>query len=162
MEHVKATPYNLIGSETVKYCNQRTREADLLIDEQRSSEVAKQRVVEVTGHELAHMWFGNLLTHDWWSLVWLKEGFARYMQYIGTNSVGNNSDVFFAISISNDDCFVTKVEPGFQMDEQFGVATLQSVFRVDSLESSRPLDFDVNNSASLNTLFDVVVYDKGR
>lgn len=47
------------------------------------------------------------------------------------------------------------------MDEQFGVATLQSVFRVDSLESSRPLDFGVNNSASLNTLFDVVVYDKG-
>lgn len=115
------------------------READLLIDEQRSSEVAKQRVAEVTGHELGHMWFGNLVTHDWWSLVWLKEGFARYVQYIGTDSV----------------------EPGFQMDEQFGVATLQSVFRVDSLESSRPLDFDVNNSASLNTLFDVVVYDKG-
>lgn len=54
-----------------------------------------------------------------------------------------------------------KVEPGFKMYEQFGVATLQSVFRVDSLESSRPLDFGVNNSASLNTLFDVVVYDKG-
>lgn len=48
------------------------READLLIDEQRSSEVAKQRVAEVTGHELAHFWFGNLVTHDFWNLVWLK------------------------------------------------------------------------------------------
>lgn len=108
------------------------------------------------------MWFGNLVTHDWWSLVWLKEGFARYVQYIGTDSVGNASDIFrLLISISKDNCLLTEVEPGFQMDEQFGVATLQSVFRVDSLESSRPLDFDVNNSASLNTLFDVVVYDKG-
>ncbi|XP_046441609.1 aminopeptidase Ey-like [Daphnia pulex] len=115
------------------------KEADLLIDEQRSSEVAKQRVAEVTGHELAHFWFGNLVTHDFWNLVWLKEGFSRYFQYIGADSV----------------------EPGFLMNEQFGVATLQSVFRVDSLESSRPLDFGVNNSASLNTLFDVVVYDKG-
>ena len=49
--------------------------------------MAKQRVAEVTGHELAHFWFGNLVTHDWWSLVWLKEGFARYFQYIGADSV---------------------------------------------------------------------------
>ena len=61
----------LIGGN-LRFVTDAHREADLLIDEERSSEVAKQRVAEVTGHELAHFWFGNLVTHDFWNLVWLK------------------------------------------------------------------------------------------
>ena len=63
------------------------RENALLYDENHSSNVAKQRVGSVIVHEMAHQWFGNLVTPKWWSYMWLSEGFARYYQYMATHEV---------------------------------------------------------------------------
>lgn len=63
------------------------RETALLYDESESTSMAQQRVATVIAHEQAHMWFGDLVTCDWWSMTWLNEGFARYFQYFGTAMV---------------------------------------------------------------------------
>lgn len=50
----------------------------------------KQLIAYILSHEIAHMWFGNLVTCDWWDVLWLNEGFARYYQYFLTDTVSNH------------------------------------------------------------------------
>lgn len=63
------------------------RESRLLYDENSTSDIAKQSIASVIIHELTHMWFGNMITPEWWSYLWLSEAFARYFQYFGTAQV---------------------------------------------------------------------------
>ncbi|GMP84063.1 hypothetical protein CsSME_00037741 [Camellia sinensis var. sinensis] len=63
------------------------RETALLYDDKHSAAANKQRVATVVAHELAHQWFGNLVTMEWWTHLWLNEGFATWVSYLATDSL---------------------------------------------------------------------------
>lgn len=115
------------------------RETAMLFDEQSSSIANKQRVAVVVAHELAHQWFGNLVTPKWWDDLWLNEGFASYVEYIG----------------------VDHVEPKWRMLDQFVVEEVQNVFKVDGLSSSHQISIPVNNPDEISEIFDHISYAKG-
>ncbi|XP_054751967.2 aminopeptidase N-like isoform X2 [Lytechinus pictus] len=115
------------------------RETALLYDDKVNSASNKQRVAVVVSHELAHQWFGNLVTPIWWDDLWLNEGFASYVEYLG----------------------VDYVEPDWGMREQFVVVDLQSVFEPDSLGTSHPVRVPVNSPDEINEIFDSISYSKG-
>lgn len=66
------------------------RESALLVPEdteRRSSAKHTEHVASILAHELAHQWFGNLVTMKWWDDLWLKEGFATFMSYVALENV---------------------------------------------------------------------------
>ncbi|EFX67104.1 hypothetical protein DAPPUDRAFT_302210 [Daphnia pulex] len=115
------------------------RETALLYDEKKSSVSNKERVCEVVAHELAHQWFGNLVTMDWWTDLWLNEGFASYAEYLGSQHV----------------------EPGLKWLQQFVTRDLQDVMSLDALESSHPISVVVHHPNEINEIFDRISYGKG-
>lgn len=115
------------------------RESSLLYDSLTSSASNKQRVATVVAHELAHMWFGNLVTPSWWDDIWLNEGFASYMEYPS----------------------VEKIFPDWEMEKQFLTEALHLVMKDDSLATSHPIYQEVHNPVEINELFDSISYEKG-
>ncbi|XP_063952709.1 aminopeptidase N-like [Lytechinus pictus] len=115
------------------------RETAMLYNPEVNSAVNKQRVATVVSHELAHQWFGNLVTPKWWDDLWLNEGFASYVEYLG----------------------VDHTEPEWGMHEQFLVLDLQRVFKLDSLGTSHPVRVDVGAPSEINEIFDSISYSKG-
>lgn len=99
----------------------------------------KQRVATVVAHELAHQWFGNLVTPSWWSDIWLNEGFASYMEYLGVDAI----------------------EPQWTPMDQFVINELQNVFTLDALSSSHKISVEVGNPDEINEIFDRISYGKG-
>ncbi|XP_047740791.1 aminopeptidase N [Hyalella azteca] len=115
------------------------RETALLYDPAVSSASNKQRVAAVVAHELAHQWFGDLVTPSWWTDLWLNEGFASYLENLGVDAV----------------------EPTWKMMEQFLVDDLHSVFALDCLESSHPISIPVGHPDEISAIFDKISYNKG-
>ncbi|XP_015184599.1 PREDICTED: aminopeptidase N isoform X1 [Polistes dominula] len=115
------------------------RETAMLYQERVSTSSNLQRVATVVAHELAHQWFGNLVTPSWWSDLWLNEGFASYVEYIGMNAV----------------------EPSWKVLEQFVVNDVQSVFGLDALQSSHPISIEVGHPDEISEIFDRISYEKG-
>ncbi|CAH0778351.1 unnamed protein product [Bemisia tabaci] len=115
------------------------RETAMLYQQETSSMSQKERVVTVVAHELAHQWFGNLVTLEWWSDLWLNEGFASYVEYIGMDSV----------------------EPKWHVMEQLVTNELHLVLTLDSLQSSHPVYTPVSHPDEISEIFDRISYGKG-
>nr|XP_002738373.1 PREDICTED: aminopeptidase N-like [Saccoglossus kowalevskii] len=117
------------------------REVYLLYNEEEHSPSRQKAVAQVIGHETIHQWFGNVVTMDWWSHLWLNEGFASYFEYYGANWV----------------------EPGFQYYEQFFQEGEQySTFNKDQQGDSHPLIMDISTDESeITSFFDTITYSKG-
>ncbi len=115
------------------------RETALLFDEKVSSVAAKERIAVVVAHELAHQWFGNLVTMQWWNDLWLNEGFASWIEYKAVDHLFPEWDMWVQ----------------FYTDDQSGA------FSLDGLETSHPIEVEVINPAEIDEIFDAVSYNKG-
>ncbi len=114
------------------------REVLLLVDPATSTQVEQELVAAVVAHELAHMWFGDLVTMRWWNGIWLNEAFATFMEVAATDA--------FA--------------PQWTMWTSFGLDR-SAAFDVDSLHSTRTVEFPVESPADADGMFDVLTYQKG-
>lgn len=137
----------------------------MLYQERVSTSSNLQRVATVVAHELAHQWFGNLVTPSWWSDLWLNEGFASYVEYIGMNAVNFQNEcilfLFIYFILTKDFVTIFQVEPTWKVLEQFVVNDLQSVFGLDALQSSHPISIEVGHPDEISEIFDRISYEKG-
>ncbi len=115
------------------------RETALLIDPVNSSQAARQRVAIVVAHELAHQWFGNLVTMEWWNDLWLNESFATWMATKAVHCIYPEWDLW----------------PQFVADDMAGGLQL------DGLRNSHPIDVDIAKAEEVDEVFDAISYDKG-
>jgi aminopeptidase N len=113
------------------------REVILLIDEKQGSVDLKKTIASVTAHEIAHMWFGDLVTMKWWDDIWLNEGFATWME---TKPVQK-----------------WKPEWNYNLDEVSGTG---GTLNVDSLANTRPIHQAADTPAQIQELFDGIAYGK--
>ncbi|XP_008808926.2 aminopeptidase M1-like [Phoenix dactylifera] len=114
------------------------RETALLYDARHSAAANKQRVAIVVAHELAHQWFGNLVTMEWWTHLWLNEGFATWVSYLAADSLF----------------------PEWKIWTQFLDETTMGL-RLDSLAESHPIEVDINHASEIDEIFDAISYKKG-
>ena len=116
------------------------RESVLLADPKNTSIETKQSIALVVAHELAHQWFGNLVTMAWWDDLWLNESFANLMEYRA----------------------VDELFPDWNIWEMFVNRELGLALRRDSLPNVQAVHCDVNHPDELGALFDpAIVYAKG-
>lgn len=115
------------------------RETLLLVDNQHSSISQKQRVAEVIAHELVHQWFGNLVTMEWWTHLWLNESFATYMAY-------NTVDAIY---------------PEWNFWTKFVLEEQSFALQQDSLHATHPIEVPVKHPDEIAEIFDAISYAKG-
>jgi len=115
------------------------RETCILVDPLNSSQSSKQWVAIVVNHETAHQWFGNLVTMEWWTHLWLNEGFASFMENLTTDAL----------------------YPEYKIWEQFVPGTLLEALELDALKSSHPIEVEVGHPSEVDEIFDNISYNKG-
>ena len=114
------------------------RETALLVDQGSATHAELTRVAHVVAHEIAHMWFGDLVTMAWWNGLWLNEAFATFMEVLAVDAW----------------------KPAWGRWDTFGVSRA-AAFLTDGLRSSRPIEFAVEAPADAEAMFDVLTYEKG-
>jgi len=114
------------------------RDTSLLLDEKTASIFARRGRAATVAHEIAHQWFGDLVTAAWWDDIWLNEGFASWME---------NKPIM-------------AWHPEWRLDED-EAASAQSVIGLDSLSAARAIHGDPHTSGEIKEMFDGITYQKG-
>jgi puromycin-sensitive aminopeptidase len=114
------------------------REVALLLDEATAPLAVQKRVAEVITHELAHQWFGNLVTMVWWDDLWLNEAFATWMAYKIVDA--------------------WRPEWRIWMDFEGGKG---AAMLLDSLQAAHPIRAEIANAEEAGESFDAITYEKG-
>lgn len=116
------------------------REAYLLLDPDNTSLRTKQLVATVIAHELAHQWFGDLVTMKWWDDLWLNESFANMMEYVAIDAI----------------------EPDMHIWELFQTSEAPAALQRDATDGVQSVHVQVENPAEIDSIFDgAIVYAKG-
>ncbi|MBF8300566.1 MAG: pepN 2, partial [Acidobacteria bacterium] len=113
------------------------RERLLLVDQERASLDSRKRVASILSHEIAHQWFGNLVTMTWWNDIWLNEGFATW--------------------IASRPLAQWHPEWNVDLDD---AADTQTALGLDALRSTRAIRIDVDTPDEINEVFDGIAYEK--
>ena len=90
-------------------------------------------------HEIAHQWFGNLVTMEWWSCLWLNESFATWMGWL----------------------VVEHIRPDYKLIEQVFRRNFVSALDDDAVQNSHPIEVNIVKQSSIDEIFDAISYDKG-
>jgi puromycin-sensitive aminopeptidase len=114
------------------------REILLLLDPDSSTQQERQTAVDVIAHELAHMWFGNLVTMKWWNGIWLKEAFATFCEMLAVDAY----------------------RPDWKRWLAFGLSRA-AAFDVDALAATRAIEYPVVSPADAEGMYDLLTYEKG-
>ncbi len=116
------------------------REAYLLLDPENTSFEMKQLVATVIAHELAHQWFGDLVTMKWWDDLWLNESFANMMEYVAIDAI----------------------EPDWHIWEVFQTSEAPAALQRDATDGVQSVHVQVEDPAEIDSIFDsAIVYAKG-
>ena len=115
------------------------RDSYLVINRDKASQAELERSVDVIGHEIAHQWFGNLVTMAWWEGAWLNEAFASFMEMKATDAM----------------------HPEWKRWLTFANLEVPWAMATDQLASTRPIEFTVNSPAEVDEMFDAITYGKG-
>ena len=124
-------------------------ESTLLFDPRNSSSETKQNIYEVIAHEVAHMWFGDLVTMAWWDNLWLNEGFASWMGSKCTSHFNPQWEVWLARELPRDPT------------RRRGIAK-EAAMEGDARSTTHPIQQAVATEAEANSAFDDITYKKGQ
>ncbi len=114
------------------------RETALLADPETASRSDYERVADVVAHELAHMWFGDLVTMKWWNGIWLNEAFATFMEMKCVDEFRKDWDRWVTFGLSR-----------------------EAAMAIDGISNTRPIEFPVKHPSEAEGMFDVLTYQKG-
>ena len=115
------------------------REAALLVDPDNSSTAAKERIALTVCHEIAHQWFGNIVTMEWWTHLWLIEGYANWMEYFCVNALF----------------------PEWNVWSTYVFQDLNRALDLDALANSHAIEIEVKSPDEVDEIFDAISYSKG-
>ena len=114
------------------------RDTALLVDPAQAARAELERVSDVISHELAHMWFGDLVTMGWWEGIWLNEAFATFMEMLCVDAFRPSWDRWVGFAPSR-----------------------EAALAVDGVHSTRPIEYPVGPPKEAEGMFDLLTYEKG-